>query len=164
MKFSSFAFVLASAIVASNFAFAVDGQGHQLSSGSSTSLREAASKMVLAQSSTQYGSERSIIIVGGKTAKSREIVSPGSSERSIIIVGGKNAKSESVGSPGSKVMLNPQPLPPRTKLNTSINSNGSSGSERSIIIVGGKNSESGAVVSPGSKVMLNPQPLPPKAR
>ena len=34
-------------------------------------------------------------------------------ERSIIIVSGKNAKSESAGSPGSKVMLNPQPLPPK---------------------------------------------------
>jgi hypothetical protein len=37
------------------------------------------------------------------------------SERSIIIVGGKNSKPASVGSTGSKVMLNPQPLPPRTR-------------------------------------------------
>jgi hypothetical protein len=59
------------------------------------------------------------------------------SERSIIIVSGKNSKSGSIGQPGSKVMLNPQPLPPRTTVNNSINSN-------------------------GSKVMINPQPLPPK--
>ena len=32
-------------------------------------------------------------------------------ERSIIIVSGKNTKSG--GSPASKVMLNPQPLPPK---------------------------------------------------
>jgi hypothetical protein len=57
-------------------------------------------------------------------------------ERSIIIVSGKNSKSMS-GQPASKVMLNPQPLPPRAAAGSSINSN-------------------------SSKVMLNPQPLPPK--
>jgi hypothetical protein len=36
-------------------------------------------------------------------------------ERSIIIVSGKNSKSGSIGSPGSKVMLNPQPLPPKAR-------------------------------------------------
>jgi hypothetical protein len=118
MKSFSFAYVLSSVILAANFAFAADGQGHQLSSETSTSLRQAALKMVFAQSST-VGRNQS----GG--------------ERSIIIVSGKNAKTGSVGSPGSKVMLNPQPLPPRTNVNTSVNSN-------------------------ASKVMLNPQPLPPK--
>ena len=79
-----------------------------------------------------------------------------SGQRSINIVSGTNSQPDSPNSfnkpgskfnntaskftnPGSKVMLNPQPLPPRTTVNTSISSN-------------------------ASKVMLNPQPLPPKTR
>jgi hypothetical protein len=146
MKSFSFAYILSAVILATNFAFAADGQDRQLSSQPSTSPRQSASKMVLAQSATLSGSERSIIIVSGKNAKPGSVGSPApkvsarsGSERSIIIVGGKNAKPGSVGSPGSKVMLNPQPLPPKTKLEASTNSN-------------------------ASKVMLNPQPLPPKVR
>jgi hypothetical protein len=114
MKFSAFAGVLASAVLAGNSAFAADGLDHQLSSASTATPGRAASKMVLVQSATQSGSERSIIIVSGKNAKS-------------------------ASSPGSKVMLNPQPLPPRIKETTAIRSN-------------------------TSNVMLNPQPLPPKVR
>jgi len=120
MKSFSFAYVLSSVILAPNFAFAAAVQVDQLPSETSIGLRQAASKMAFAQSST-VGPNRS------------------GSERSIIIVGGKNAKSGSVVSPGSKVTLNPQPLPPRTRVNSSIQSN-------------------------GSNVMLNPQPLPPKVR
>ncbi len=60
------------------------------------------------------------------SATNREVVGPpyrptassagqkqSGSERAIIIVSGKNSKSRLVGSPGSKVMLNPQPLPPK---------------------------------------------------
>ena len=100
MKFSAFAGVLASAVLAANFAFAADGLDHQLSSASTATPGQAASKMVLAQSATQSGSARSIIIVSGKNAKS-------------------------AGSPASKAMLNPQPLPPRIKETTAIRSNAS---------------------------------------
>ena len=118
MKSFSFAYVLSSVILATNFASAADGQDRHPSS--ELPISQADSKMVFAESAT-LGPKRS----GG--------------ERSIIIVSGKNSKSGLVRSPGSKVMLNPQPLPPRAKVNRSINSN-------------------------ASKVMLNPQPLPPKAR
>jgi hypothetical protein len=120
MKSVSFAYVLSSVILATNFAFAADGQGQRPSS--ERSISQSGSKMVFAESAT-LGPKQS----GG--------------ERSIIIVSGKNSKSGLVGSPGSKVMLNPQPLPPKTKVNPAVSSN-------------------------ASKVMLNPQPqpLPPKAR
>jgi hypothetical protein len=118
MKSFSFASVL-SVVLTTNFALA-DVQIQQSSSETSASLRQAGSKMVIAQSSAP-GRQQS------------------GSERSIIIVGGTNSKSTSVGRPGSKVMLNPQPLPPKTRVNTSINAS-------------------------SSNVMLNPQPLPPKTR
>jgi|SRR5450755_2721604 hypothetical protein len=115
MKSFSLACVLSSVVLAANLAFAAGGQGHQLSSETSTNPGPAASKLVFAESSTQSGGARSIIIVSGKTGKSGLV------------------------SPGSKVMLNPQPLPPRTNVNPSINSK-------------------------ASKVMLNPQPLPPRTQ
>jgi len=117
--------VLSSAVLAANFAFAAGGQGHQLSSETSTNPGPAASKLVFAESSTQLnrsGDARSIIIVSGKKA------------------------------PGSKVMLNPQPLPPRTNVNPSINSKAS------------KVTLNPQPLPPGSKVTLSPQPLPPGAK
>jgi len=50
-----------------------------------------------------------------------------------------------IQNPGSKVMLNPQPLPPKD----------AGLAKRGIIIVSGKSKK-------GGDVMLNPQPLPPK--
>jgi len=50
------------------------------------------------------------------------------------------ATAQNFSSPGSRVMINPQPLPPKTATTT---------------------------VNPGTqfnKVMLNPQPLPPRVR
>lgn len=114
MKSLSFAHVLLSVILTTNFATAAEVQTYERSAS------QAGSKIVFAESATLRPKQS-----GG--------------ERSIIIVSGKNSKSGLVQSPGSKVMLNPQPLPPKTKVNPAISSN-------------------------ASKVMLNPQPLPPKAR
>jgi hypothetical protein len=58
MRSVSFAYVLSSVILATNFAFAADGQGHQLSSDGSTSLGPAASKMVFAQSTDQIAAPK----------------------------------------------------------------------------------------------------------
>ena len=52
-----------------------------------------------------------------------------------------------IQNPGSKVMLNPQPLPPKD----------AGLAKRGIIIVSGKSKK-------GGDVMLTPQPLPPKER
>jgi len=62
------------------------------------------------------------------TAETRKLIGPpfkptaspvgqkqSGSERSIIIVSGKNSQSGSIGSPVSRVMLNPQPLPPKAR-------------------------------------------------
>jgi hypothetical protein len=111
MKPFSFVYFLCPLILSTNCAWATAQHGRQLA-------KQVVSKTVFAQSSA----------VGPKQL---------GSDRSMIIVSGKNAKSGSVASPGSKVMLNPQPLPPRTNDNPSSNSN-------------------------AAKVMLNPQPLPPK--
>lgn len=119
MKSFSFANVLSSLVIlATSFAFAADGQGQRPSF--ERSISRSGSKIVFAESAT----------LGPKQSDG---------ERSIIIVSGKNSKSGLVRSPGSKVMLNPQPLPPKTRVNPATRSN-------------------------ASKVMLNPQPLPPKDR
>jgi len=126
MKILSFTGVLSAAIVlTTNLAFA-DVQGQQPSSENAGSSKRPATEMLVAQS-TRSG-QRSIIIVSGKNSQ------PVSRPESKF-----NNPVSKFGNPASKVMLNPQPLPPRTAVNTSINSN-------------------------ASKVMLNPQPLPPKAR
>jgi hypothetical protein len=126
MKILSFTCVLSAAILlTTNFAFA-DVQSQQPSSEKAGSPRRLATEMVIAQS-TRSG-QRSIILVSGKNSQ------PASRPESKF-----NNPVSKFGNPGSKVMLNPQPLPPRTAVNTSINSN-------------------------ASKVMLNPQPLPPRAR
>jgi hypothetical protein len=124
MKILSFTGALSAVILlTTNLAFA-DVQGQQPPSDSGP--KQPATQILIAQS-TRSG-QRSIIIVSGKNAQ------PVSRPESKF-----NNPVTKFGNPGSKVMLNPQPLPPRTAVNTSINSN-------------------------ASKVMLNPQPLPPKAR
>ena len=125
MKIFSFAYAVSAAILTTNFAFA-SGQGQQPASGPIITAGRSATETVLAQASTS--GQRSIIIVSGKNSQ------PGSLDKH----GSKfNNPASKFNNPASKVMLNPQPLPPR--VNTSINSN-------------------------ASKVMLNPQPLPPKSR
>jgi hypothetical protein len=123
MKILSFiCFVSAAILLPTNFAFA-DVQGQQLFSERANSPRRPATEILVAQS-TRSG-QRSIIIVSGKNSQ------PASRPESKF-----NNPASKFGNPGSKVMLNPQPLPPRTGV---INSN-------------------------ASKVTLNPQPLPPRAR
>ena len=131
MKVLSFTCVVSATILlATNLAFA-NGQSQQLSSERAASPRRSALEIVVAQSTTS--GQRSIIIVSGKNSQ------PGS-PNSFNKPGSKfNNPTSKFSNPGSKVTLNPQPLPPRTTVNTSINSN-------------------------ASKVMLNPQPLPPKTR
>jgi hypothetical protein len=131
MKILSFAYVVSATILlTTNLAFAY-GQGQQLSSERVASPGRSAMEIVVAQSTTSE--QRSIIIVSGKNSQ------PGS-PNSFNKSGSKfNNPTSKLSNPASKVMLNPQPLPPRTAVNTSINSN-------------------------ASKVTLNPQPLPPKIR
>jgi hypothetical protein len=126
MKRFSFAYVVSTAILLTTYPVIAAATPEQ---GSSEPVTAGQAATVLAQASTS--GQRSIIIVSGKNAQ------PGSLNNKT---GSKfNNPASKFSNPGSKVTLNPQPLPPRTSVNPSINSN-------------------------LSKVTLNPQPLPPKSR
>ena len=107
MKILSFACVVSAAILlTTSFAFA-DGQSQQLSSERATSPRRSAAEIVVAQSTTS--GQRSIIIVSGKNSR------PGSLN-SFNKPGSKfDNPTPKFSNPGSKVMLNPQPLPPKAR-------------------------------------------------
>jgi hypothetical protein len=107
LKILSFTFVVSATILLSaNFASA-DGQGQQMSSEETTGPKRAATEMVVAQSTTS--GQSSIIIVSGKNSQ------PGS-PNSFNKPGSKfNNTTSKFSNPGSKVMLNPQPLPPKIR-------------------------------------------------
>lgn len=93
MKSFSFVSVLSSAILVTSFANAADAERHQ-----------PASEMFRIAGHTS-----AIVVAEASTVKTRQ---PGG-EKSIIIVSGKQSTRGWIGSRGSKVMLNPQPLPPK---------------------------------------------------
>jgi hypothetical protein len=99
--FSLSYFVSAAILLTTNFAFA-DGQAQQQSSETASKLKRPPTEMLVAQS-TRSG-QRSIIIVSGKNSQ------PGSRPESKF-----NNPVSKIGNPGSKVMLNPQPLPPKSR-------------------------------------------------
>jgi hypothetical protein len=98
--------VSATIFLTTSFAFA-DGQGQQLSSERAASPRRSVMETVVAQSTTS--GQKSIIIVSGKNSQ------PGSIN-SFNKPGSKFSNPPSkFSNPGSKVMLNPQPLPPKAR-------------------------------------------------
>jgi hypothetical protein len=107
MRILPFTHVVSAAILlTTNFAFA-NGQAQHLSSERATSPRRSASEIVVAQSTTS--GQRSIIIVSGKNSQ------PGS-PNSFNKHGSKfNNPTSKFSNPASNVMLNPQPLPPKTR-------------------------------------------------
>lgn len=81
-----------------------DGQTQQLSSERATSPRRSAPEIIVAQSTAS--GQRSIIIVSGKNSQ------PGSLNKFGSKLSNPTSK---FSNPGSKVMLNPQPLPPKIR-------------------------------------------------
>ncbi|UPK34105.1 hypothetical protein IVB18_39100 [Bradyrhizobium sp. 186] len=94
----SFVVILSSAVLATDFAFAADAEHHQ--QASEMSIAGPTSAIVVAEASKVRTSQ------------------PGA-EKAIIIVSGKQSRRQWIGSRGSKVMLNPQPLPPRETIDKS---------------------------------------------
>ena len=104
MKLLSFTCVVSAAILlTTNFASA-NGQGREFSPEGAASPRRSATEVMVAQSTTS--GQRSIIIVSGKNSQ------PGSLNKPAPKL---NTSTSKFSNPSSRVMLNPQPLPPKTK-------------------------------------------------